>query len=94
MRSRASGALRVQPLALVRHRPATAPPPPRHRHTANLSRLPLGLSTMTDHDDELHALLQEAETVYEEYDQGYLDADAALRRLRPLVEDLDTAVED
>jgi hypothetical protein len=49
---------------------------------------------MTDHDDELHALLQEAETVYEEYDQGYLDADAALRRLRPLVEDLDAAVED
>ena len=49
---------------------------------------------MTDHDDELAAFLQEAETVYEEYDQGYLDADAALRRLRPLVEDLSAAAED
>jgi hypothetical protein len=49
---------------------------------------------MTDHDEELTAFLQEAETVYEEYDQGYLDADAALRRLRPLVEDLDAALED
>lgn len=49
---------------------------------------------MTDHDDELAAFLREADTVYEEYDQGYIDADAALRRLRPLVEDLDAAVDD
>jgi hypothetical protein len=49
---------------------------------------------MTDHDDELTAFLQEAEIVYEEYDEGYLDADAALRRLRPLVEDLADAAED
>lgn len=49
---------------------------------------------MSDHEEELDAFLQEAETVYEEYDQGYLDADAALRRLRPLVEDLTDAAED
>jgi len=39
------------------------------------------------------ALLRTAEAVYGEYDQGYLDADAALRRLRPAVEELRTAVE-
>jgi len=49
---------------------------------------------MSDHDAELDAFLQEADTVYEEYDQGYLDADAALRRLRPLIEELDAAAED
>lgn len=40
------------------------------------------------------ALLRTAEEVYGEYDQGYLDADAALRRLRPAVEELREAVEE
>lgn len=37
--------------------------------------------------------LQEAETVYDEYDQGYIDADAALRRLRPEIEDLEETLD-
>jgi len=41
----------------------------------------------------VRGLLRTAEEVYGEYDQGYLDADAALRRLRPAVEELRTAVE-
>jgi hypothetical protein len=43
---------------------------------------------MTDADDAIEAFLAETETVFEEYDQGYMDADAALRRIRGHVEDL------
>lgn len=49
-------------------------------------------------DDEstaaARALLRTAEEVYGEYDRGYLDADAALRRLRPAVEELRVAIEE
>ena len=44
---------------------------------------------MTDADERLEAFLREAETVFEEYDQGYMDADAALRRLRVAIEDIE-----
>jgi hypothetical protein len=43
---------------------------------------------MTDADERLAAFLGEAETVFEEYDQGYMDADAALRRLRGHIDEL------
>lgn len=43
-------------------------------------------------DDELEvaieAFLDDAETVFGEYDQGYMDADAALTNLRSSIEDL------
>jgi hypothetical protein len=34
-----------------------------------------------------------AETVFEEYDAGYMDADAALTRLRPALEALATSLD-
>lgn len=43
---------------------------------------------MTDADERIEEFRREAETVFEEYDQGYMDADAALRRLRGHIEDL------
>ncbi|WP_172824869.1 hypothetical protein [Halorientalis sp. IM1011] len=46
---------------------------------------------MTDTDDAVETFLDESETVFEEYDQGYMDADAALERLRGHIEDLDEA---
>jgi hypothetical protein len=51
---------------------------------------------MTDRTDATEAIsefLEEAALVYDEYDQGYMDADAALRRLRTGIDDLETAVE-
>lgn len=48
---------------------------------------------MTDCEDAVEEFLRRAETVYGEYDQGYVDADAALRQLRPHVDDLEAAVE-
>lgn len=44
---------------------------------------------MTDADERIDAFLDEAETILGEYDQGYMDADAALRRLRAHIEELD-----
>lgn len=43
---------------------------------------------MTDANERIEEFRREAETVFEEYDQGYIDADAALRRLRRHVENL------
>lgn len=37
------------------------------------------------------AFLDEAEAVFEEYDQGYVDADVALSRLRRGIDDLASA---
>jgi hypothetical protein len=45
-------------------------------------------------DETVAALLAEAEAVYEEYDQGYMDADAALSRLRPKLDALRDASEE
>jgi hypothetical protein len=43
---------------------------------------------MSDDEPPVAAFLDDAETVFEEYDQGYMDADAALARLRDGVERL------
>lgn len=48
---------------------------------------------MSDSSDAIEQFLREAETVYDEYDQGYIDADVALRRLRPQIDDLAESVE-
>lgn len=57
------------------------------------------MGDMTDDDNQdrdvaLAALLDEADAVYNEYDQGYMDADAALSRLRPRIDALRDATED
>ncbi|WP_324661865.1 hypothetical protein [Haloarcula sediminis] len=50
---------------------------------------------MSDSSDDLEsaveAFLSEADSAYEEYDRGYTDADATLRRLESAVEQLRTA---
>jgi len=43
---------------------------------------------MTDLEDAVSEFLSEADTVYREYDKGYMDADAALSRIEKEVEDL------
>jgi hypothetical protein len=48
---------------------------------------------MTDTDDAVEAFLREADTVFGEYDEGYIDADAALRRLRTEIDELGESVE-
>lgn len=45
-------------------------------------------------DDPVEAFLDRAETVYSEYEQGYVDADAALSMLDDHVETLRTETED
>ncbi|WP_170083865.1 hypothetical protein [Haloarcula rubripromontorii] len=51
---------------------------------------------MSDH--EIHAaveaFLNEADDAYGEYEQGYTDADATLRRLETAIEELRTAAEE
>ncbi|WP_248896930.1 hypothetical protein [Haloplanus halobius] len=44
-------------------------------------------------EDEVAAFLDVAERVYDEYDDGYIDADAALSRLGDHVSDLRDAYE-
>ena len=47
---------------------------------------------MTDAEAAIEEFLRKADAAYEEYEQGYADADATLRRLEHHVEDLrDTA---
>ena len=49
---------------------------------------------MTDPDEAIEEFLRKADAAYEEYEQGYADADATLRRLKEPIEDLrDTASE-
>ena len=43
---------------------------------------------MTDLEDAVSEFLRDADTVYSEYDKGYMDADAALSRLENHVEEL------
>lgn len=45
-------------------------------------------------EEAVDAFVGDAETVYDEYDQGYLDADAALRRIRTHLDDLEDAAEE
>jgi hypothetical protein len=49
---------------------------------------------MSDTDDAVEAFLAEADAAYEEYERGYTDADATLRRLETAIEQLRTASED
>ncbi|WP_226012783.1 hypothetical protein [Halomicrobium salinisoli] len=48
---------------------------------------------MSDLEDAVEEFLSAADTCYSEYDQGYEDADATLRRLEQHVEDLRDAAE-
>ena len=48
---------------------------------------------MTDADAAITEVLRKADAAYEEYDQGYADADATLRRLERHLEDLREAAE-
>ncbi|SDF83319.1 hypothetical protein [Halorientalis regularis] len=48
---------------------------------------------MTDTDEAVETFLTETETVFEEYDQGYMNPDVALERLRGHIEDLDEATD-
>ena len=43
---------------------------------------------MTDPEEAIEEFLRKADAAYEEYDRGYADADATLRRLEGHVEDL------
>jgi tRNA U34 5-methylaminomethyl-2-thiouridine-forming methyltransferase MnmC len=43
---------------------------------------------MTDSDDAIERFLRQADDVYGEYEQGYADADATLRRLKQHIETL------
>ena len=43
---------------------------------------------MSDLEDVVAEFLREADTVYREYDKGYMDADAALSRLDGEIETL------
>ncbi len=49
---------------------------------------------MTDTDEAVEEFLDRAEAAYEEYDHGYADADATLRRLERHIERLRDAVEE
>ena len=43
---------------------------------------------MSDLEDAVEEFLSETDTVYREYDKGYMDADAAISRIEKEVEDL------
>ena len=50
-------------------------------------------SDMSGLDDAVEEFLRKADAAYEEYEQGYADADATLRRLEGPIEDLREAAE-
>ena len=49
---------------------------------------------MSELDDAVEEFLERADTAYEEYDHGYADADATLRRLERHLKRLRDAVEE
>ena len=49
---------------------------------------------MTDPDEAIEEFLRKADTAYKEYEQGYADADATLRRLESHVEELRDAASE
>ena len=49
---------------------------------------------MSELDDAIEEFLRKADAAYEEYEQGYADADATLRRLERHLERLRDAVEE
>ena len=48
---------------------------------------------MSELDDAVESFLEAADAAYGEYEQGYADADATLRRLEGPIEDLREAAE-
>jgi len=48
---------------------------------------------MSELDDAIEEFLRKADAAYEEYEQGYADANATLRRLEGPIEDLREAAE-
>ncbi|MFB6163645.1 MAG: hypothetical protein ABEJ31_00640 [Haloarculaceae archaeon] len=44
---------------------------------------------MSDSSKSIEEFVERAETVYEEYDQGYMNPDVALERIRAALEDLE-----
>lgn len=49
---------------------------------------------MSDLEPAVREFLEDAETVFDEYEQGYVDADVALQRLTNHVDNLEAAVEE
>ena len=49
---------------------------------------------MSELDDAIEEFLRKADAAYEEYEQGYADADATLRRLEGHVEELRDAASE
>ena len=49
---------------------------------------------MSELDDAVESFLEAADTAYKEYEQGYADADATLRRLESHVEELRDAASE
>jgi hypothetical protein len=49
---------------------------------------------MSDLDEAVREFLEQADRCYGEYEQGYADADATLRKLDARIEQLRAAVED
>lgn len=49
---------------------------------------------MSDTDEAIERFLRKADSTYEEYEQGYADADATLRRLESHIDDLRVASGD
>ncbi|MCQ4333822.1 hypothetical protein KM295_10075 [Natronomonas sp. F2-12] len=47
---------------------------------------------MTDTDEAVERFLRKADSTYEEYEQGYADADVTLRRLKSHIDALRDAV--
>jgi len=48
---------------------------------------------MSDIETAVEQFLEEADTVYGEYEQGYMDADVALSRLESAIDDLKAAAD-
>lgn len=49
---------------------------------------------MTDLEEAVHAFLQDADTVFSEYERGYVDADTALSQMEFHVRTLGEHVEE
>lgn len=49
---------------------------------------------MTDADEAVKRFLRKVDSTYEEYEQGYADADATLRRLEGHIGDLRDAIDE
>ena len=52
------------------------------------------MSDSEDLESAVESFLSEADSAFEEYDRGYTDADATLRRLEGAIEGLRTLLED